>query len=324
MTQKYTLLLFGLITITGYYSGIQMTRATELSCPATSAGETIEDCPWAGVTRSLIQASEAGFSISKRLDELLPTFSEQIKKERSQQDMKDAWGTSINFDEGVKATIIDPRILDELIERFGVKKRRDRIVHAGVEHVYGYLFSNLQTSFGFKRARWVKSDIENGFGLKGLMNPQPESGSFFSNITYFISRIAFRTEPRSLAEIKKGHLVAGELKAFDFKKLDITRLQETIRIEEPKRTVVLRTDLVPFLKAPSDPKSNSHLLIYSVLDSKHSGPQLITAFPVASGFVTGALNPENLGVSKTITTRYNAHVEGITGTSFKGAREVLQ
>src|SRR5205823_4357190 len=105
------------------------------------------------------------------------------------------WGTSINYDELAKAIIVHPAILRALDKSFvshapmevqnidaqapesvatarllGVAPTHDPaghpLAHAGMEHTYGYLFSVLKTSFGYKRARWVSGESERGFGLK--------------------------------------------------------------------------------------------------------------------------------------------------------------
>jgi hypothetical protein len=48
----------------------------------------------------------------------------------------------------------------------------------------------------------------------------------------------------------------------------------------------------------------------------------VTAFPVNSGFVQNATAAGGLGADKPVQTRYNAHVEGLTGAKVKGSRSV--
>jgi hypothetical protein len=56
-----------------------------------------------------------------------------------------------------------------------------------------------------------------------------------------------------------------------------------------------------------------------VKDTSRPHAVLVTAFPVAEGFVKNALNPEYLGEGKQVQTRYNASVEGFEG-KLKGTR----
>ncbi|MBC7690806.1 MAG: hypothetical protein H7222_03485, partial [Methylotenera sp.] len=134
MNQKIRQLISGVFVFAAVGLGLcfvaawapQNSQAAQVpACPDVSKGETAEDCPWADVARSLVQVADTGGNLGQRLDELLPTFMEQIKSASSQTEFKAAWGQSINFDEGVKATVVDPRILDVLIERFGVQKRNN-------------------------------------------------------------------------------------------------------------------------------------------------------------------------------------------------------
>ena len=79
------------------------------------------------------------------------------------------WNYDLNASgEFAKAAIVNPLIL-QMIERTAnfpviLDPREPRIVHAGFEHTYGYIFSTLKTPYGYKRARWVRNEIETGFG----------------------------------------------------------------------------------------------------------------------------------------------------------------
>jgi hypothetical protein len=70
-------------------------------------------------------------------------------------------------------------------------------------------------------------------------------------------------------------------------------------------------------------------LVYSIADHRQPHPkglppaQLITAFPVETSFVESALAADSLGENKPIITRYNAYVDGITGTAWTGLRRKL-
>ena len=259
----------------------------------------------------------------------LRILARELSQDSKRIEWKSLWGSSINFDELAKGIIVQPAILKELAERFGVAYHEDsRIVHAGMEHTYGYLFSTLQTSFGFKRARWVQDDIEFGFGLpRGMLGPAPTEGTLFSNVTYFIGNIVYGQEAATsgeLEEIKEGTVeIPKVLREYSFEKLQTARLKETVEVPGAvPRQVTLRSDFVTFPNIAAG-RSNSALLIYSVQDSQEKVVHLITAFPVASSFVDQALAAQGLGPDKPIITRYNAYVSGVTGLDvpLKGLRE---
>ncbi len=298
------------------------------SCPVIANGETAEDCPWAGVARSMAIEAEMGGSIMPILAHSVPELYEQILSDRAEKTFKALWGESINIDAGSQATIVHPAILDSLAEVLDVQPRRGHIVHAGMEQLYGYLFSNLRTPDGFKRARWVRGDIEAGFGLpRGVLGPRPSEGSLFANVTYFLSRIAFRDHAAlSALLIAEGSHIEQFLRDFAFESLRPRRLSETVELASEsgkRRTVTLRTDFVPFTRR-IEGRAHTHLLIYSVQDSLKFHPELIAAFPVGSAFVDQILDARNLGPNQPIKTHYNAYVDGVTDAarSLQGTRAV--
>jgi hypothetical protein len=286
------------------------------------------DHPWFEVTKTLedaVQAQRPG-DIERILRTKTPgTFWERLDQESKKTTLTKLWGKSINFDENAKAEIVPPAVLDFLFQKYSVIKRDDRIVHAGVEHVYGYLFSNLSTPFGFKRARWVQPDIEKGFGLStGILNPLTTEGSLLTNVTYFFGKIAFNNDPALQKTLDEDVFVPTALKKFDFKNLKWKRLLEKVSlpgstISNNKRLIEIRTDFIPF---PNEKGANAVLLIYSIFDSAVGTPLLISGFPVAQSFMDGALDPKGLGEKMPVKTRYNAFVENFT-TPLTGSREVI-
>jgi hypothetical protein len=331
------------------------TVRAEASCPDSAQGETQNDCPWANVARLLIAKADSRGTkqVAKLLREELPELDRALQSDSRRLAWKNLWGRSINFDELAGGIIVHPAILQALDDRFKshapqvfdfaraqstselqaaklVGKPATHtpaghpIAHAGLEHTYGYLFSVLKTSFGYKRARWVEGEIERGFGIKpGTLGPKPEGGTLFANVTYFTGRIAFRDNARKVAMLRKtAQDLPTELRDFDFSKLKISGLEETVEAKDASganRKVVLRTDLVPF----PHPQKNTHLLVYSVDDPSEGGHVLITAFPVATSFVETVLKAENLGEGKPVQTRYNAFVPGVTGQKLVGERKTL-
>jgi hypothetical protein len=234
----------------------------------------------------------------------LPSLKAAIQSDAKNTAYHSLWGQSINFDELAKGTIVSPNILDYLLGQFQAPPRQGLYSHAGLEHTYGYLFSTLQTAFGFKRARWITPDIENGFGLSaGMMGPFPSQGTLFSNVTYLASHIAFRNQPDLLALVDShSDSVSTEVKELAKSKFTIRRLEESLTAPV---AVKIHTDIVTFSKAPSD-QANQYWLVYSV--DNH----LITAFPVGQSFVDGIFAPAVIGKNVVIKTQYNAYVPGVT------------
>lgn len=307
-----------------------LAHASSSTCPDLTLGEKAEDCPWSEVARNLISEADAGRPVLPTLKSSVPELFKQIERDAKNPSLRSLWGKSINFDEFAKGIIVHPEIIKSIGSIFGSEVTDQRVVHAGMEHVYGYLFSVLKTPYGYKRARWVQPTLEQGFQLTSkILSPTPPEGTLFGNLTYFIGKIAFRNDPIELNILKKlkkdSPQVAKELITFPYNKLKVTRLIETLSVptsSEKTRTITLRTDLVRFQTDPQD-QSNSHLLIYSIVDPELGGAKLVTAFPVDTAFVEKTLNPENLGKEKTVLARFNAFVEGLSGKELKGERQVI-
>ena len=302
------------------------------TCPDASLGETAADCPWADVARAIsaLPAEDQGnpFTVYKMIPQAIRT---QLRKDAKNDGLKSLWGRSINFDELAHGEIVNPAILDVLHKAFRVPARQGRIFHAGTEHTYGYLFSNLRTAYGYKRARWVIPEIEAGFALPtGTISPIPHEGTLFANVAALAGKIAFRNDPAALKVLHRSWGGAAQaVRDFSIADLPIRRLEETVRFADSGRTVVLRTDIVPFTHVPTAHADgtpftgDAAVLIYSVLDSEEQTAQLISMFPVAASFGATVFAPANLGDAKPIITRYNAYVEGVynSATPLTGLRQ---
>jgi hypothetical protein len=291
----------------------------EKGCPRASLGEAAEDCPWAELARELGAEIEAGRAVGTLFEQKIPELLRQIREDSKIPEVFGLWGTSINYDEYAKGEIVRPELMDFVLKAAGVGPRQGRNVHAGLEHTYGYLFSLLRTSYGYKRARWVKDDIERGFGLsRGALGPQPSAGTLLQNLTVLSGRIALesdRAASKLLTKLEKQ--VHPDIRAFVSHSLSSRprrRLEETVKVGA--RELLLRTDFVSFQEAGS----NAALLVYSVHEKGRG--VLITAFPVAQSFMENAFKPEGLGEGKPVVTRYNAFVDGLTGVQppFAGKR----
>jgi len=295
--------------------------AFSFECPQKDSQEKPEDCPWAGAARLMNGATGQDAGLEPLFKAHVPGILKQLDSARANPAVLKLWGESINYDELANGEIVDPRILGFIAARGGAAQPRGRLMHAGLEHTYGYLFSLLQTKFGFKRARWVRPDIEDGLGLpRGSAGPSPSKGTLLANVTCLAGGISLKDDPAALALLKKvSSGCASAERAFISRKTARTRLTETVALPGG-RTVALRTDFVPFKKSSG---GNTHLLVYSVYDSAAGQAYLVTAFPVNAGFMQSTLDPAGLGPEKPVQTRYNAYVEGLTGVEkVTGTREV--
>ena len=285
-------------------------------CPK-GGQETAADCPWAGAAR--LVAGRPAPEIGRVLASYAPGLRRQLDADRADPALLRLWGESVNYDELANGEIVDPGLLGWLTASVGAPAPRGRVAHAGTEHTYGYLFSLLPTKFGFKRARWVRPDIEDGLGLpRGSVGPAPAEGTLLANVTCLAGGVALKDDPAAWALLgRTASRCSRAVRKFSFAAVKRTRLTEEVRLAGGRR-VVLRTDLVPFAREAG---GNSHLLIYSVYDSALKRAYLVTAFPVARSFVESVTAAGGLGEDKPVQTRYNAYVGGLTGAGgFKGTR----
>lgn len=294
-------------------------RAWQCPAPAADgapAAEDALDCPWAGMARLMEENAAKGLPLSPVLADYAPGLAVQLASDKLNAGLKELWGESVNFDEMAKAVIVHDSILSFLAGELALPGPRGKVVHAGMEHAYGYLFSLLPTKFGFKRARWVRDDIEAGLGFaRGALGPSPAEGTLLANITCVSGAAAFSDDSAAYAKMRKASYACGAA-ARAWKAPGRFRLTETVSLSR-RRSVSLRTDFLPFGSVTSG--GNAYLLVYSVKDSSRPHAQLVTAFPVGEGFVKNALNPEYLGEDKQVQARYNAWVEGFSGR-LKGVR----
>jgi len=285
-------------------------------CPTPSFHETKEDCPWAGVSRTLEGVSDSKL-IKKAIEDSVPGFLHQLEQDKKTPGLIGLWGLSRNIDESNLASgrkTVPANLIQFLNSYWNAPYDSDFIFgHAGLNHTYGYLFSILETPYGYKRARYVRHEIEAGFGLKeGILSGTPKQGTLLLNLTLFAGKIAFRDDASGRDEIdrlfkSKAKTAPRDLIKFDFTKLQPKRLTEVITTED--QTIEMRTDLVPFLKANPHGK-NRMLLIHSILiqkkDKPVGSPELITVFPVEASFAENLFKPETFGDSVPLKLRYNA------------------
>ena len=250
---------------------------------------TAQDQYWNDLT---MESIEAKTSILNVLQENNPALYAQILKDSKDPYLPMQWGQSLNFDSGAKKIIVE-----------------DKIVHAGIIHTYGYLFSTIDTPFGFKRKRWIDPAVNKGFELTGnSLSPETIDGGMLSNVTYFAGMLAFKNKS-DLSLLKN---VSNEVFTYNYSQLKYDRLEEVLK----DYTIV--TTFVPFLNSVND-----YLLIYSVVSHLDKKEQLITVFPVNAESYKKAVAQENLGTDQKISLRYNAYLPGLSA-ELKGIRKVTK
>lgn len=266
------------------------------------------------------QLAVADAPLETSLARLCPAILRQLRDDAGRPELWPLWGESLNFDEFAHQAIIDPRLLHQLCDLVGQPQQTSSRSHAGLQHTYGYLFSSIETPFGFKRARWVSPAIEQGFGIGApCLRPIPARGSLLTNLSWFLGKVAFRGCPRQQQRLQALEPdVAPQLRALDFSALRVRRLREEVKLVDG-RSMQLLTDLLRFSTAP-EPGAADTLLIYGVRQPP-GAPRLITAFTVEPGFLASLVS--ELGPDLPVRSRFNAYVEGLTGEEHLGRRELL-
>lgn len=204
-------------------------------------------------------------SIEETLKTNYPPLWNQISQDKKDPYLFLFWGNS-QTKENNKA-IINEKIRTDLFSIFQQNYVED-YGNAGLMHTYGYLFSTLETPYGYKRERWLMNELNQLLKLEhNQLSVKADRGTLLANVTYFAGKLTFE-ETQDLELIKN---VADEIKAIDYNKL----MKLTI-IEEDKN-FKFKTVIINLGAATS---KNSHLLIYSYYDKQLGKDQLITMYPI--------------------------------------------
>ena len=267
------------------------------------------------------KSSESHTSIISILQDKNPLLYNQIEKDSTDPVLLNLWGQSLNFDSGAKKQIINDQIISDLQAKFGIKND-NKVVHAGITHTYGYLFSILETPYGFKRKRWTDPTLNYAFSFAGnALSPQAEDGAMLTNITYFAGRSAFRNAEsrKALGKLKN---VSKEVLNFDYSKLLSTVLDEQI-MNKGVVAATLRTTMVKLILKHTG-EANDYLLIYSVLMPHTNEEILITAFPIKEDAYKTITAADQIGANKPISIRYNAFLDGLMNQKLSGSRIIVK
>jgi len=259
------------------------------------------------------QAERDPEAVGTLLRELAPGICDQIARDGRDAALLSRWGTSCNFEGDESKPIVTPPVLAAIGAIAGIEL--DLVhPHAGLLHTYGYLFSTVRTSFGFKRARWVRPGIARGLGLpRDTLSARPREGTLLANVTAvaarFVPEIALGASDSIAAE------APARLDPDAFVRARLTEQIDTVEGKTPGRDWELRTDLVWYRSGHAG-KNEHALLLYSI---RTDGVQhLVTAFP-AGAWMAKKLRKQ-AAQSTPIRTRYNAWMPGLTGHDATGVR----
>jgi len=117
------------------------------------------------ITPQLVRAAQGSLvKGEQKLRQSCGTLATQMEADAKRRGPLSFWGRSSNTDEVTQSQIVDPAII-ALIGRLAQKKLSPVTPHAGLQHTYGYLFSEIETPYGMKRDRWTETTLENALDI---------------------------------------------------------------------------------------------------------------------------------------------------------------
>ena len=282
-----------------------------------------------GIARRLIAA--ANQPLADRialLKRLCPEFVHQMETDRGPNGPLIFWGRCRNVDELAGQVIVDPAIL-ETVFRITVQPFSPKSPHAGLQHTYGYLLSIIDTPFGRKRDRWVKTSLESAFGLPpDVLGPSPAAGTLLANATWLAGNIAFQGHNR-LKWMRRclSKRVARSLREVQLDCLKGFRVRETTTFPTTRglcANVSFVTDLVRMPCVDAGNCGECWLLVYSIDDDRRHHPQLITLFTVTDDFVQALRERAATRLRSDLRPRYNAYIPGFPAEACTGTVQLIQ
>jgi hypothetical protein len=248
------------------------------------------------------------------LQRFCPELVRQMETDRGPSGPLIFWGRCKNVDELACRVIVEPTILETLF-RIAEQRFSPEHPHAGLQHTYGYLLSVIDTPYGRKRDRWVRTSLESAFGLPpDVLGPSPTDGTLLANATWLAGSIAFQGHDR-LKWMQRCLLkrVARSLPDMRFDLLKKLRYTETVLLPMSRGSrsrVSLVTDLVCTPCLDRGKSTENWLLVYSIDDDRNQHPQLVTLFTVTEQFVQAIRERAATRRRSDLRLRYNAHVSG--------------
>lgn len=274
---------------------------------------------FAAASAALLGSARAGRISISDFEAIVPAIASQIRQDKSSCVLP-LWGKSSNMDEVANQRIVDPKILSTIGRLANTKIGGKSIYHAGLMHTYGYLFSTVQTPYGFKRDRWVSSKIESGLGLpKHTISPLPSSGTLFSNVSFLLAQIAGRGTKEFAS--KKSWAEKGfnqRLLDFDVEDFKGLRIVESLTGPSGKKEYDFHSDIIQFKTKDLIDES---LLVYSI-QVRGAIRKLYTCFPIQNETRNELvkLAKRNAGA---IDARYNAVIESTQNGRLIGSSQII-
>ncbi|MCB9638402.1 MAG: hypothetical protein H6727_05760 [Myxococcales bacterium] len=251
-----------------------------------------------------------------------PLLAQHLSAFQTQKSALSLWGKSRNFDEFALQEIVAPRFL-EMIQDLTGHSMGEKVAHAGLLHTYGYLFSLIETPFGFKRDRWIKSRFGERFGLpKDTFSPLPQEGSLLLNLTYFLGSLLFIDHASSQKILRSLRpFLSNDLANYAFQDLRQWRMIESFHPKGPPTQKARKTHLITHFVLPPDVgEGPEQLLIYGVQEPPEP-PRLLTTFFVSPSTVEMLLSQPQQGQVE-IISRYNASLRTDATEPFVGTRRI--
>lgn len=251
----------------------------------------------------------------------VPELFRQIERVGRAKSLLKLWGESLNVDDNTGTLIVEPQILQVLSRMVGVPLDSP-IVHAGIEHTYGYLLSLIETPYGKKRDRWVNSYLEQALGIpRPTFAPVVVQGTLLTNLTYFLGRILFRGRRSEIGHLRRNReQIDQALLQLNYKQMKPKRIIE--EVGRGGKRIRLVTDLLrlPQVRGMEELRG---LLIYGVEKTSTNRLRLITTFPVTEQTFDD-LPSQPLGTKVPIQIKYNCHVEGFKRGPLNGMRSIVE
>ena len=286
MTPKLLLPLCALLLLSGCSSFdkiVHPPKTGEGDCPRADLGETLWDCPWAGMVRRSTLHLGNGPSTD------LVVFQDEYKRKvgfyaraaaveaKDQGGWKELWGQALLLDRKTGKRWVEPKLAEWILGQLGEHKPlvHPPTVNAGLLLTMLGVWSTLRTP-------WNQGEVEQGLGLPpNSISPRAQAGTWFSNLTWVLARLVMFDEPEIEKKLWSGYARVDErIPALRWGWDKITRLKSKLQL--PGGAVaVLQTDWVPFRK-PTVSGRFKYLKIVSLKTASSPHSVLQWAEPVSA------------------------------------------
>ncbi len=276
------------------------------------------------LTHKILEQNDSTSQAVNRLRKQCSKLHDQVVRSGTCLPLLKLWGLSRNIDDNTGTEIVASPILEMLgtLTNFPLQPP---VLHAGIQHTYGYLFSLIETPYGRKRDRWVQSYLEKSLGLKRpTFSPVVSDGTLLLNLTYFLGRVHFRGRPAEISCLRRNRrFVDSELLKFNFRRLKCHRITEELGKGPDKIRIII--DLLPLpnsqLPNPSNTENLDGLLIYGIEERPSKRLSLITTFPVSEETIEELLD-QPCGRRVQVQLKYNAFANNIPREPTLGMRTI--